>query len=57
MSVIEKSRRGGLGPPGLSSHERKKIYTFADLIFMIPNAKNAFVDLAAYCLDRHGKTV
>jgi len=50
VSVIEKSCRGVLGPLGLSSNERKKIYTFAYLIFIFPNAKNTFVELAAYCL-------
>jgi hypothetical protein len=50
VSVIQKSRRAVLGPQGLSSHEREKLYTFTYLIFIIPNAKNTLVELAAYCL-------
>ena len=46
--MIEKSRRG-VDSLGLSNHERKKIYTSAYLIFIVPNAKNPFVELEAYC--------
>jgi len=49
VSVIQKCRRAVLGPLGLSSHERKKLYTFAYVIFIVPNAKNTLVELAAYC--------
>jgi hypothetical protein len=50
VSVIEKSCRGVPGTLGLSSNERKKIYTFAYLILVFQNTKNTFVELAAYCL-------
>jgi len=35
-------------PPRVVEPWEEKIYTFAYLIFIIPNAKNAFVELAAY---------